>query len=172
MEIALLCLAGLSVLLTLLNVYQYLAQRAALRIGEILYVMSRNVREKAAEVRRDGKDVEIIEAHLFDLTTSARSLLLSLGRKPKTLGPDPVQPVSVKGQSMDNDSLVRMADNIFFSVTEEAPNATWDETVEMVLERFRKKAPNLDPESARKVVTAVAQHFQRDQLKANITSQK
>jgi hypothetical protein len=171
MEIAILCLTVLAILLTLLNIYQFLAQRSALRIGEILYVMSRNVREKAAEVRREGKDVEIIEAHLFDLATSARTLLLALGRKPKTLGPDPVQPLTVSGQSMDKDSLVRMADNIFFSVTEEAPNATWDETVEMVMERFKKKAPNLDPEAARKVVTAVAQHFQRDQLKANISRQ-
>ena len=60
--------------LVLLNVYQYLIQRAALRIAEILYVMARNVRAKAVEVRRDGKDVEIIEAHLFDMATSARSI--------------------------------------------------------------------------------------------------
>ena len=45
------------VLLIFLVIYQYLIQRAALRIGEILYVMTGNVRAKAAEVRRDGKDV-------------------------------------------------------------------------------------------------------------------
>ena len=45
-------LMGVIVLLFLLNIYQFLIQRAALRIAEILYVMSRNVREKAAEVRR------------------------------------------------------------------------------------------------------------------------
>ena len=46
-------LMAVIVLLFLLNIYQFLIQRAALRIAEILYVMSRNVREKAAEVRRD-----------------------------------------------------------------------------------------------------------------------
>ena len=44
-------LSGVIVLLVLLNIYQFLIQWAALRIAEILYVMSRNVREKAAEVR-------------------------------------------------------------------------------------------------------------------------
>lgn len=167
MVIALICLCVLTVILLLLNIYQFLAQRSALRISEILYVMSRNVRERAVEVRCDGKDVEIIEAHLFDLVTSARSLLLALGRSAKSLGPDPVQPVTIKGNSLDTDGLVRMADNIFFSVTEEAPNATWEETVDMVLERFQKKAPSLDPEAARKVVSAVAQHFQKDPLTAS-----
>ncbi|HCR16511.1 MAG TPA: hypothetical protein DIU35_03425, partial [Candidatus Latescibacteria bacterium] len=66
------CTVGI---LFILNIYQYLTQRAALRIADILYTMSRNVREKAAEVRRDLKDVEIVEAHLFGISTSARSLL-------------------------------------------------------------------------------------------------
>tara|TARA_B100001123_G_scaffold269975_1_gene300491 strand:+ start:1019 stop:1249 length:231 start_codon:yes stop_codon:yes gene_type:complete len=43
------CTVGI---LFILNIYQYLTQRAALRIADILYIMSRNVREKAAEVRR------------------------------------------------------------------------------------------------------------------------
>ena len=63
MDIYTAILAVLVVILILLNIYQYLVQRAALRIAEILFVMSRNVREKANEVRLDGKDVEIIEAH-------------------------------------------------------------------------------------------------------------
>ena len=58
-------LSAVIVLLIFLVIYQYLVQRSALRIGEILYVMASNVRAKASEVRRDGKDVEIIEAHLF-----------------------------------------------------------------------------------------------------------
>ena len=52
-------LSGAVVVLVILNIYQYLVQRAALRIAEILYVMAGNVRAKAQEVRRDGKDVEI-----------------------------------------------------------------------------------------------------------------
>ncbi|MEE2833184.1 MAG: hypothetical protein VYD18_12575, partial [Candidatus Latescibacterota bacterium] len=64
-------LAGAIILLVLISIYQFLIQRAALRIAEILYVMAGNVRAKAQEVRRDGKDVEIIEAHLFDMATSA-----------------------------------------------------------------------------------------------------
>ena len=67
MSITTAILAGGIIILVLLNIYQFLVQRAALRIGEILYVMAGNVRAKAQEVRRDGKDVEIIEAHLFDI---------------------------------------------------------------------------------------------------------
>ncbi|HIG53373.1 MAG TPA: hypothetical protein EYG11_05875 [Candidatus Latescibacteria bacterium] len=50
-------------ILIALNIYQYLVQRAALRIAEILFVMSRNVREKANQVQFDGQDVEIIVAY-------------------------------------------------------------------------------------------------------------
>ena len=39
----------LEVVLILLNIYQYLVQHAAVRIAEILFVMSRNLREKANE---------------------------------------------------------------------------------------------------------------------------
>ncbi len=87
-------LAGAVILLLFLNIYQFLVQRAALRIAEILYVMAGNVRAKAQEVRRDNKDVEIIEAHLFDLATSARSLLRSLGRTEESIGPDPTLTVT------------------------------------------------------------------------------
>ena len=37
-------LAGVIAILIVLNIYQYLVQRAALRVGEILYVMAGNVR--------------------------------------------------------------------------------------------------------------------------------
>ena len=37
-----------------------------------------NARAKAQEIRRDGKEVEIIEAHLFDMATSFRSILCTL----------------------------------------------------------------------------------------------
>ena len=52
-------LCAVVVFLIIMVIYLHLIQRAALRIGEILYVMAGNVRAKATEVRRDGKDVEI-----------------------------------------------------------------------------------------------------------------
>jgi hypothetical protein len=161
------------VLLAILNIYQYLVQRAALRIAEILYVMSRNVREKASEVRLDGKDVEkIIEAHLFDVATSARSLLKALGRSEKNIDPDPTLSISAtNGHRMDSESLTRLADNIFYAVKEERPDANWDEMANLVLERFTKKAPTVDREAAKRVVAAVAMQYRsREQghaVKAN-----
>ena len=114
----LVCAVGL---LFILNVYQYLTQRAALRIADILYIKSRNVREKAAEVRRDLKDVEIVEAHLFGISTSARSLLKALGRTDESIGPDPAIDLPPNGNQLDSGSLIRLADNILYSVTEESP---------------------------------------------------
>jgi hypothetical protein len=147
-------------LLVVLNIYQFLVSRTALCLGEVLFVMSNNVREKAAEVRREQKDIEIIEAHLLDLTTSARGLLKALGRGEKTLGPDPA--LTHNGVRMDADSLVRMADNVFYSVTEETPNAGWDETMDLVLDRFIKKVPFLERPAARKIVEAVAQDYKKE----------
>jgi hypothetical protein len=151
------------VLLIFLVIYQYLIQRAALRIGEILYVMTGNVRAKAAEVRRDGKDVEIIEAHLFDIATSARSILRALGRSEESLGPDPSLTVSTNGSSrMSADSLLRLADNIFFSVSEEQPDADFEDVQNAALERFLKKVPNMEAEAARKIVNVVAHQTRKD----------
>jgi hypothetical protein len=155
-------LAGAIIVLVLLNIYQFLMQRSALRIAEILYVMAGNVRAKAQEVRRDGKDVEIIEAHLFDMATSARSILRALGRSEESLGPDPALTVSTNGNRMSSDSLLRLADNIFFSITEENPAADWDQVQGEALKRFQKKVPNMEPEAARKIVTVVAHQFQKE----------
>ena len=155
-------LAGAIILLVLINIYQFLIQRAALRIAEILYVMAGNVRAKAQEVRRDGKDVEIIEAHLFDMATSARSILRALGCSEDSLGPDPALTVNTNGNRMSSDSLLRLADNIFFAVTEQDPQASWDEVQGKALERFQKKVPNMEPEAARKIVTVVAHQFQKE----------
>lgn len=159
-------------ILAILNIYQYLIQRAALRIAEILYVMSRNVREKASEVRLGGKDVEIIEAHLFDVATSARSLLKALGRSEKSIDPDPALSISAtNGHRMDSESLTRLADNIFYAVKEERPDANGEEMAKLVLERFIKKAPSVDREAAKRVVAAVAMQYRsREQghaVKAN-----
>lgn len=155
-------LAAGVIALVLLNIYQFLVQRSALRIAEILYVMAANVRAKAQEVRRDGKDVEIIEAHLFDMATSARSILRALGRSEESLGPDPALTVGTNGSRMSADSLLRLADNIFFAVSEENPTASWDEIQQQVLEKFRVKVPNMETEAARKIVTVVAHQFQKE----------
>lgn len=155
-------LATVVIVLVLGNIYQFLVQRSALRIAEILYVMAGNVRAKAQEVRRDGKDVEIIEAHLFDMATSARSILRALGRSEDSLGPDPALTVGTNGNRMSSDSLLRLADNIFFAVSEENPGAPWDEIQTQALERFRSKEPNMEPEAARKIVTVVAHRFQKE----------
>jgi hypothetical protein len=156
-------LAGAIILLVLINIYQFLIQRAALRIAEILYVMAGNVRAKAQEVRRDGKDVEIIEAHLFDMATSARSILRALGRSEESLGPDPALTVSTNGSSrMSLDSLLRLADNIFFAVSEENPGAEWDDVLSEALKRFQKKVPNMEVEAARKIVNVIAHQFHKE----------
>ena len=165
-------LAGVITILVVLNIYQYLVQRAALRVGEILYVMAGNVRAKAQEVRRDGKDVEIIEAHLFDIATSARSILRALGRSEESLGPDPALTVSTNGSRMSSDSLLRLADNIFFSVSEDHPDSSWEEIQNAALQRFQQSVPNMEAETARKIVTVVAHQFQKDLKKSNFSIAK
>ena len=154
-------LCAVVVLLIILVIYQHLSQRAALRIGEILYVMAGNVRAKASEVRREGKDVEIIEAHLFDIATSARSLLKALGRSEKSIDPDPMLSISsTNGHRIDSESLTRLADNLFFAVMEEQPEANWGDTTRVVLERFMQKVPSLERETARRIVNVVAHQNQ------------
>lgn len=158
MSIATPLLVVLVVILFIFNVYQFLTQRAALRIAEILYIMSRHVREKAVEVKRDSKDVEILEAHLFGIATSARSLLRTLGRKESTLGADPTIDLSpANGHAkMDSESLLRLADNILFSIKEENPTANWDDIVDKALDKFEEKAPTVEREAAKRIMALVA----------------
>lgn len=157
MSIAVLVLSLLVVLLFTLNVYQYLTQRAAIRIAEILYIMSRHVREKAAVFKSNSKDVEIVEAHLFGISTAARSLLRTLGRNETSLGIDPTVDLSPVGNPrMDSESLVRLADNILFSVKEETNGASWREVVDRALDKFLEKVPALDREAGKRIMTAVA----------------
>lgn len=158
MSIMTLVLVILVALLFIANVYQFLTQRAALRIAEILYIMSRHVREKASEVRRENKDVEILEAHLFGIATSARSLLRTLGRNEASLGADPTIDLSPTNGTpkMDSESLIRLADNILFSVKEENPAANWDEIVNLALDKFGEKAPTLEREAVKRIMSIVA----------------
>jgi len=57
---------------------------------------------------------------------------------------------------MDNESLVRLADNILFAIKEDAGGATWDEVVDKALDKFQEKVPTLDREGAKRIMAAVA----------------
>ncbi len=148
-----LSLVLLVVVLSLLNLYLFLSRRSALRIAEILYVMTRQVREKAMETKSQSTDVEIVEAHLFGIATSARSLLRTLGRR---LRPDPALDLINSAPKIDNESLVRLADNILFAVKEGTADASWDEIVDRALDQFHQRAPALDREGAKRIMTVVA----------------
>ena len=147
--------------LSVLNVYQFLIKRAAVRIAEILYVMTRTVREKASEVRRDQKDVEIVEAHLRDIVTSSRSLLRALGYGEAVLGADTEPATFPNGDRIDHDRLFRLADNILYAAVEEAPDAGQEELIHTAASRLMEKVPALDGRAARNVVAAVVRHSER-----------
>lgn len=149
----------LVVLLFILNVCQFLQRRAALHIAEVLYVMTRHVREKIAEANAEPKDIEIVEAHLFSMITSARSLLRTLGRK---LRPDPALDLTGNAPQIDDESLVRLADNVLFSVREDAKDVGWDEIVDSALDKFHQRAPELDREGAKRIMTVVAKQHKPD----------
>lgn len=149
----------LVVLLFIFNVCQFLQRRAALHIAEVLYVMTRHVREKIAEANAEPKDIEIVEAHLFSMITSARSLLRTLGRK---LRPDPALDLTGNTPKIDDESLFRLADNILFSVKEDAKDVSWNEVVDSALDKFHQRAPELDREGAKRIMTVVAKQHTPD----------
>ena len=70
--------------------------------------------------------------------------------------------MGTNGSRMSADSLLRLADNIFFAVTEENPGAEWDDVQGEALKRFQKKVPNMEPEAARKIVTVVAHQAHKE----------
>ena len=73
---------------------------------------------------------------------------------------------------MSSDSLLRLADNIFFSVNEDHPDSSWEDIQEAALQRFQRSVPNMEAEAARKIVTVVAHQFQKDLKKANFSIAK
>ena len=93
-------LGSLIIILLTLSICQHFTKRAALKISELLYIMSKNVREKAVMVREYGKDMEILEAHLFDINASARSLLEVLGHRQISLELDPSLVLSMNGKQV------------------------------------------------------------------------
>ena len=70
--------------------------------------------------------------------------------------------VGTNGNRMSSDSLLRLADNIFFAVSEENPGAEWDDVQGEALKRFQKKVPNMELEAARKIVTVVAHQAHKE----------
>ena len=58
---------------------------------------------------------------------------------------------------MDSESLLRLADNILFSVKEENPAANWDDIVDLALDKFEQKAPTLEREAGKRIMSIVAQ---------------
>ena len=72
---------------------------------------------------------------------------------------------------MSSDSLLRLADNIFFSVTEDMLNASWQEIQSKALERFQSHVPNMEKEASRKIVTVVAHQFRKDSSPPSIAAQ-
>ncbi len=157
MSTTLIAVLGLvCVFLAVLNVYQHLARKGAQRLAEIVYIISRNVADRAREVRRHKKDVEIVEAQLQDVLTTARTLLLALGRNEETLDPDPTVTIFNGSGDLSKESLLRMADRILFSVREEDPEANQNEVASRTLERFLVKVPNMDEDKAQKIIRVVA----------------
>ena len=154
--IVIIILAGICVVLGVLNVYQYLNKKGAQRLAEVLYIISRNVSERAHQVRQQQKDVEIVEAQLQDIVTSARTLLKALGHTEDSLDPDPTYTIFNVSEDMKKESLIRLADRILFAVREENPNAGQGEIESRTLERFLIKVPNMDQEKAEKIIRVVS----------------
>ena len=159
------------IFLVILNVYQYLARRGAQRLAEILYIISRNVSDRAREVRRNKKDVEIVEAQLQDVLTTARTLLLALGRGEETLDPDPSVTIFNGSGDLSKEGLLRMADRILFSVREEDPEANQNEVATRTLERFLVKVPNMDEDKAQKIIRVVAKQEEDGDVSRRMNSE-
>ena len=157
-------LAFCVLVLFIFNIYQFLIRRMALRIGEILFIMSRNVRAKAAEVREDQKDVEIVEAHLSDIVTSACNLVkvLAYGRTPPDS--EAAFAASSSGKQLDGKKLIRLADNILYATLEEAPTVEWGQLVGKALDRFVKKVPALGRDGAWRIMESVAHGYEQKGL--------
>ena len=73
---------------------------------------------------------------------------------------DPVRSLASNGHHMESDSLMRLADNIFYAVSEEQPKGNWSEVESRALTKFLKEVPNMEAEAKRKIIKAVSPHFQ------------
>lgn len=147
-------------ILILLSMYQYLIQRAAIRLSKGLFVMSSNVIEKTKEIRTSGKDIEIIEAHLMDIHTLVGMLLSSLRTKEKielgsflyTHQPGHLNTLT---KEWEEDSVFQSAEDIVRNLLQEHGEWEITEIVDAALEQFVEKVPNMERESARRLVETV-----------------
>ena len=155
LEIALM---GIAVALVVLNIYQYLTQRAVLRLAQVLFAMSVNVRDKSKEVRKNGKDIEIIEAHLFDIFTTVRTLVEVFGKTDQLEARLLEEQRTAFGRYWNDgsDSMLRLASEIVDVLSEESPDTPWPDVERRALDQFVGKIPNVDREMARKIINAVA----------------
>ena len=151
---------GSVILLLILSVCQLLTKRAALQISEVLYIMCRNVREKAVKVQEEEKDVEILEAHLFDIAASTRTLLHVLGKREIPFDFEPGFAFPARRKEANSDELMRLADNILFTAVENADDLEWGQVLEKARDRFLEKAPMLDQDSAQKIISTLATKYQ------------
>lgn len=148
------------VALVLLNMYQFLIQRSAVRVSKGLFVISSNVIEKAKEIRVSGKDIEIVEAHLLDIHTLVGMLLSSLRAKEKielssflyTHQQNHVDPLT---KDWEEDSVFRSAEDIVRNLIQEHGEWEMSEIVDTALDQFVERVPNMERESARRIVDTV-----------------
>ena len=65
---------------------------------------------------------------------------------------------------LSKESLLRMADNILFSVREEDPEANQNKIASRTLERFLVKVPNMDEDKVQKIIRVVANQEDEDEV--------
>ena len=154
-------LSGMAiVILVLMNVYQFLIQRSAIRVSKGLFVMSSNVIEKTREIRRTGKDIEIIEAHLMDIHTLVGMLLSSLRSKEKIdlssfLYSHSPNSLEVEVEESGEDSVFQSAEGVVRDLIQAHGEWEINEIVEAALDEFEERVPKMDRESARRIVETV-----------------
>jgi hypothetical protein len=118
--------------------------------------MTSNVIEKAREIQRSGKDIEIVEAHLMDVHTLVGMLLSSLRTKDKIelssfLYSHQKSPTEDRVEE-DEDSVFQTAEGIVRSLIQEHGEWEINEMVDAALDQFLEKMPNMERESARRIV--------------------
>lgn len=160
MNISTMIFGAFTIALVLLNGYQFLVQRTAIRISKGLFVMSSNVIEKTREIQSSGKDIEIVEAHLMDIHTLIGVLLSSLrtGEKMElgsflyTHQQGPPDPLAEDGEET---SIVQSVQGIVRHLLQDHGEWEINDIVEAALDRFAEKMPSMEQKSARRLVETV-----------------
>ena len=160
MDVSTLILAVVVAFLVLVNVYQFLVQRAAVRVSKGLFVMSSNVIEKTREIRRSEKDIEIVEAHLMDIHTLVGMLLSSLHAKEKIelssfLYARQKPHLDASTKEWEEDSVFQAGEDIVRRLMQEHSEWEISEIVDAALDEFMERVPNMERDSARRIVETV-----------------